>query len=393
MKKLYGILMILIAGLLFASCDVMSALIIDSSGAAADSAQSASSSNSGTSTGMVYIPENSERGILSLSFNANNNPSSRTAVGANGEQIHSGGLRNFFQLIAVDLSAPKQVWDFDQANADSGTITLNMLVKNGKRYVILILSGHLNPGETRPTLLASGYTSMTTAPDVQVIIPMTPLVVDAEFLDDSGAGAPFSKAAPPVAELDPANNWTVYYTIGSDEEKGGIARGDGLSPLRFVYAAVNNKGSNEWWGGDGSWGYISDSSAADPHVSFIKFTNTKTNALTNTGSISRGWENNTTAPCASLALPAITDGDTGSVYFNIGYHPFGFDYTAWANNYPYFQHPLQSKPIDNTGIPLWIIRNGLNDNLQDASTDFGKDSTAADSGKNSNGALNVLGEA
>jgi hypothetical protein len=89
-----------------------------------------------------------------------------------------------------------------------------------------------------------------------------------------------------------------------------------------------------------------------------------------------------TGDTITVGLGSRTKGDEGSAYFNLEYVPFSLDpAVAWdAVESKYFKAPSFSN-----GVPKWIIRNGVNDELQDGNTDFEGFGTVA--GKNGNGAV------
>jgi hypothetical protein len=91
----------------------------------------------------------------------------------------------------------------------------------------------------------------------------------------------------------------------------------------------------------------------------------------------------------SELVDANTNAYKGAVQFNLQYPPFGLDDSAWAKaDYTNFQTPFTSAPA----APLWVLRNGFNNDPQDAATNFGANfnSYAASSGPDGNGAVKYM---
>jgi hypothetical protein len=134
--------------------------------------------------GEINFPADSELGTVRFVIPAEGSASgaARSVSGAGLSDVKSvgRGVRNIYQLIAVDESNPNAVWGFDEIRS-SGTLSVGVL--KGHTYHFLFLAGHADGAGL--TLLASGYLSKTMSAEAgssRFSLLLTPLVVDAAFV-------------------------------------------------------------------------------------------------------------------------------------------------------------------------------------------------------------------
>jgi uncharacterized protein YjdB len=305
--------------------------------------------------------------------------SARSLAGADTDIIKSTGrgIRNIYQLIAVDDSDPGTVWGFTEARG-SGALKVNIL--KGHTYHFLFLGGHLErdwavnngvpatPGTGNgleadgtiaykfpPTLLASGYLkatmSLETSANMLSLI-MTPLVVDTAFVKNPGGEARYSGRMAKTVGLDENTGYTFRVTLGGKED--GVVATDvalkaasenGLAPL--VNAEAGVKGGVAYWG---DLSLLSNTAWFDTAPLGDYHDTNKTPDSTGTHTARK------TGVAEYLFITPGANSATVGAYFKMEYAPFGLPDSAWGVN---------------GGVkPVWVIRNGLNDLKQDAFTDF-----------------------
>ncbi|MDR3324532.1 MAG: leucine-rich repeat domain-containing protein, partial [Spirochaetaceae bacterium] len=255
------------------------------------------------------------------------------------------GVRNVYQLIAVDESNPGAVWRFAETRV-SGDLSADIL--KGHTYHFLFLGGHLEDAEApvgpgnQPTLLVSGYLSKTMSAEAgasRFSLAMTPLVVDAAFVKN-GAGGAATRQSGRLAKtvgLDEKTSYTFRVVLGGDEA-GALgpddalraAKGNGVKPLIDAEAGV--KGGATYWG---------DLSLLSNAASFNGDEIKDYNDANRTDSS----KPHTTRGTAEYMLTTPQAGTATTASFKMEYAPFGLADDAWAGD-----------------KPVWVIRNGLNDN-------------------------------
>jgi hypothetical protein len=308
----------------------------------------------------------------------------RSAAGADGAQIQAGvgTLRNFFQMILVDVSARDQIWDFDERMSIPGearpTLTVGFLP--GRTYGILILMGHKAGADAPPTLLASGYAMKTLEAGVNALeMPLVPIVVGAAFThyaNPQDVRQPGRLAR--TVGLDANAVYALVCTLGSATRYAGgrpgdalrEVTGDGAAPLREADKAACH-GRDDWMPPDGL------------HL-VANYARYSFNPAGQASDVPDWYEKNGGHGTNGVATYTVEAGQAsdvaGSVYFNMVYAPFGLKALNNWKDRGKFSHPVAD-------VPLWIIRNGLNDAPQNADTNFGVyDGTAS---YNANGALSV----
>jgi hypothetical protein len=194
-----------------------------------------------------------------------------------------------------------------------------------------------------PTLLAAGMVSRQLAPsgDTTINIDMWPLVVDTKFVGGSTTVEPEKIDGKPKPAMLTEGIWNVNWTI-----QRAPTNSDG-----FVNALIPAQN-------------IFNSSAEDnlqiENEQFI-------------GSMGTGNGLTITSNSVSHSLGSLEAGSSGWVNFNLEYVPFNLTGDLIATNGP---HPnaWQEKSLYNMWSesigPVWIIRNGVNDEPQDGGTDY-----------------------
>jgi hypothetical protein len=394
------------------------------------------SSRNQADEGSEVISGKREGNKLSFTVNVAGPPRSgmRSVTGASDDDISKTGsphgIRNIFQVIVIDEAAIHRtkhandegmdytldsIWDYDeevQTSTDTTSLTLSVNILNGSTYHILMLGGHLEidsiSGTTirykddeknqNPTLLLAGAVTVD-ADFLGNIIPITifPLVIDTYFLDRYGNRTdPSRSLAQQLGDLSAP--WTAVWYIGNwldtgDSINAGSVYGDGLIGLRQAYYALNPGGST---------GAETESNIVVPMLpsSYREFY----------GKVSGGMVSDyqrllsedkidgiDTSDLVELNLSSdvgLVKGDSGRVWMHLEYVPFGLaDASQWLDedgNWPREDWPGKGGSGSSKDYPVWVIRNGFNDEAQNIDTDFDTDFTSEATGKaNGNGALNI----
>ncbi|MDR3324656.1 MAG: hypothetical protein LBS82_01520, partial [Spirochaetaceae bacterium] len=377
-------MLVLLAGFAFAACDVERSFM----GVEGGSSPLLPQADVGAFVGGASAADAAGVATLSMAFAWDGGAAAaRQAVGADGGQIEGGvgvgKLRNCFQLILVDLSAPGRIWDFDERMSAAGDPRPRLQVGflTGHTYGILVLMGH-REGSEPPSLLASGFLKKSLAAGENgLVMPLTPIVVGAEFAryGDSSDVRRCGRLARTVG-LDANTVYALVYTLGSASRYAGgrpgdalrVVSGDGVAPLREADKAAFH-GLDDWVPADGLR-LVSN---------FARYSFNPAGAAADVpdwyGAVRGGRCTN------GVATYTVETGQAGltagSVFFNMVYAPFGLgDFAANWKDARKFSKPLAA-------LPLWALRNGVNDAVQDEGTDFGAyDGTASHNG---NGALSV----
>jgi hypothetical protein len=290
-------------------------------------------------------------------------------------------LINYVQFIVMEdtSSGDEAIAAVDDADA-GGSISVR--VAPGKQYHLLYLWGHKNGlSDQEPTLLVSAYGWVEVKPgNNPVIMPLVPLVVDTAVYK-VGEASPLDYTTGVPLDVIADAQYRAEVKLGA-KQAGTAASGDGLWPLKLADPVTRrlgiharNKGAapGSFESGIGDNGYFGGN-AADPTV------NSDMAAATVTLTANAGYYGDASSPVGTAVSNSI--GDTGSsytftpnadgkFYFNMKYTPFAVTADHWNTK--------------TNNAPAWVIRNGLNDDAQDADTDF----TVIGGGKNGNGAIPV----
>jgi hypothetical protein len=284
---------------------------------------------------------------------------SRSVAGPDTNRIKAD-IRNIIQLIVTDDSG--NIIAFDEARRGSDTEAAAELriesLPFGQKYHFLLLMGHWerNYGAESggnyvyketvpPTLLAAGLKEQTVIGSGKITVTMWPLVVDTVFTSGERTAAPvITSGNPKEVSLLPVN-WNVTWTI-----KRGLS-GNGLADLiKAQKIAAPSAGETlllksppqtvVWQGtGNGTW-----------------------SSITLTGNV------------ITRSIKAYTNGfakigTRGSVNFKMEYIPFNLAGTGGTN--PWAGLDARSAfDLSGNKVPVWIIRNGVNDEAQNAATNF-----------------------
>jgi hypothetical protein len=322
------------------------------------------------------VEERSEPGVITLTVLGTEGPgaqASRSVTGPNAENIVKDSLRNVMQLIVLNGAGEIVSFaDVCKETTDDLAVTLPVSVTAGETYHFLFLQGHwpytaisaagvyTYDKDKRPTLLQAGFVSAPIAQGANKIsIPVRSLVVDAAFVppaDLKMKGVEPEKVGA-VSYLIPGE-WNLTWTIKQgwfDIDAGNASRAEGNG-----FEALLNARK------------ILDASAVSPAFKSRK------------GLVKKVVVDKPPTVSGNVISLQQTfsgvDADPQYANFNLEYMPFGLT-NGWD------KYKEDSKLFDlSKGPPVWIIRNGINDEAQNANTDY---STMGMSlAKNGNGAVN-----
>jgi hypothetical protein len=280
----------------------------------------------------------------------------RSVAGPTKERIGLPGIRNYIQVIAVD-KADGTVAGIAEARKTgpslmSPPLTLRGLIY-GHTYAILLLQGHWErdyAAETAggnyaytnnpPTLLSAGYQEVTFSGGGSTTISVWPIYVDTVFTTGAGglSAEPAVNAGKPGAVRLPAGAWAANWKV----LRGASGTASGLGDLVKAQKAAG-------FGGDS---FIVRGKKAVVRADGYGETILDP-ALTG---------NTVTLPLADYTGLSQT-GKAGAVNFALNFTPFNVT-EGWAGYDGASVFDLESGP------PVWVIRNGLNDTAQDDKTDF-----------------------
>ncbi|MDR2743384.1 MAG: hypothetical protein LBB98_14720 [Treponema sp.] len=308
----------------------------------------------------------------------------RSVTGPDVARIKGDG-RNIIQLIVVD-KVTGNITAFDEVRRESNSLDPAIFtidsIPIGKTYSFLLLMGHWERDYARevannngkyvyleanpPTLMAAGFKEQLITNNGKVSITMWPIVVDTIFktVDTGVPGilrmreAVMNAGKPENVTLLPVE-WTVNWMV-----KRGTS-GDGLDVLVRAQKAIDCQAGDEL--------------LVKSKGSIVR--GTGLNDLTTKEPTVKG--NIVTLPIGSDYTKGIRRiGAEGSVNFKLEYIPYNLkDGSKWMAYNGKSAFDLDGK------APVWIIRNGVNDQAQDQDTDF-NNFGKTDTGKaNGNGAI------
>jgi hypothetical protein len=291
---------------------------------------------------------------FTVTFTIRQDGTARSVASLGSQQLGSGGIRNFVQLVAVDQTT-KEIAGLAEARQNSSTnthfaLTLEGLTK-GKTYAFLLLMGyweHTNYTYTAgpPTLLCAGLTpnqGLNSTGNTTVTITMYPLVVDTKFertTDGLIIEPKIVDGKPEPAYITPGT-WKTIWTVPRLE--GGVQNGF-ENPLVKAQKIINS-----------SWGDVLK-------IKSRKFFSSSLNAIEDSATSTPHFFNYNIAG-------TMVKGSSGWTTFNLEYVPFNL--LAAGDSNPWTPYNAKSKFIlTGTNTPVWIIRNGVNDSAQTVNTDF-----------------------
>ncbi|MFP3090864.1 hypothetical protein LQZ21_11120 [Treponema sp. TIM-1] len=319
---------------------------------------------------------------FTVTFTLGQSDTARSVAGPDADRIYltgATGIRNFVQLVVVDKDK-KEIKGLAENRKESDgdsefTLTLDHLVR-GKEYAFLLLMGHWERGpndgnnnytyteDEAPTLLSAGLAEkkVNVTGDTVVTITMYPVTVDTKFTSTENGNLTIEPKVtggkPDAAYLPPRSDWDVLWTV-----QRAAAGTDGFE--KALIPAQNIVGS--------------------PAV--VNALKIQKNRFIPSYTTPSETGSGTTANSFSYDIPADKtkqDGNGGgAVNFNLEYVPFNLAaVTDWSGVTSTYFKPANFAD----GVPVWIIRNGLNDTAQNGDTNFSPNATAI----NRNGAVRFV---
>jgi formylglycine-generating enzyme required for sulfatase activity len=306
----------------------------------------------------------------------------RSVAGLDADLIKAagpGGVRNFIQLIVTNSEG--NIVAFEERRRESAgkaaaPLSIDSIVF-GDTYCFLLLMGHWERnGESAgrylyhegrpPTLLATGLKEQKITDSGEIVITMWPIVVDTSFAaantdvpeDSRTTGPKMLSGTPLPSELLPVE-WDAVWTIKRGKAEGGLndliraqkvmdpASGD-LLRLKAKRTSARGDGFN---------------------------VPVQINVPAETGNV-------ITQNIGAYTSGPHLIGTSGSAYFNLEYVPFSLTGPKSAGIWNKFDDG--SKFDLSAEGPVWIIRNGINDEVQDTATNF---TSLGDGTANGNGAV------
>ncbi|MDR0378248.1 MAG: hypothetical protein LBH70_10700 [Spirochaetaceae bacterium] len=330
---------------------------------------------------------------FTITLSLGDGPESRSIVGPDSAAIQYGHIRNIAQVIVMDAEG-KTVVDFAEARRnnekDKGADIRVKNVSKGNTYRFLVLMGHLERDYTTlgenfvytdkpPTLLAAGSAkTIIHENQASITITMYPLVVDTVFVTNGEDR--WNAALPKNGETAlPVNvDGEVIWTVG----------GRGFTSLINAHAGITGTPADP-------------NDPNDPNDNRWELDESKESGGIDVTSRIQVWRGNTweDGETSGTLIPyrlghnqitlAISDymkdlGNSVSAAFNLKYVPF------WKENGEDWRNLTSNASVDENHVPVWIIRNGVNDEAQNEDTNFSISNTDPDpwkGTKNGNGAV------
>ncbi|MDR2741710.1 MAG: hypothetical protein LBB98_06095 [Treponema sp.] len=315
--------------------------------------------------------------------------SARSVAGPDSAQI-KGSIRNFMQLIVVDddnkaivaFGEDRRINDEDT----EGVLSINSIAFD-RNYHFLLLMGHwerddnydenykyydgTNGHDFRPpTLLAAGLKKAKVTGSGKISVVMWPIVVDTVFSTDDGnltAAPVITTGNPGKVTLRHPVDWNVIWTIKQGATGNGftdLVKAQQVIPAYAEEEALQLKSKPQTMvrigAENGTWTPIGDEAALNGKI--------------------------ITQPIKTYTSGITKIGTEGSVNFKLEYIPFNLKGTEGTN--PWNKYDGESIFDLSKGGPVWIIRNGVNDETQKDDTDFTKFGNKA--GYNGNGAVRFV---
>jgi hypothetical protein len=254
-------------------------------------------------------------------------------------------------------------------DADENAFLSIESIEFGKTYHFLMLMGYwkhdgsYNYTETEPpTLLAAGLRDQEVTGSGKITVVMWPIVVDTEFKSGSRTAAPEVNAGTPGKVSLLPFYWSVTWKV-----KKGVS-GDGFEELvkaqKVIPANVNKSNL-----------LVNSKPAIIAKAGEAESLVTLDEVIGNEITLSSIGDGN-----GSCTAGITKIGTEGTVQFKVEYVPFNLTSgEVWTNNKSKFN-------LDGSNVPVWIIRNGVNDDAQNTDTNFNNFATAG-STANGNGAV------
>jgi hypothetical protein len=298
-------------------------------------------------------------------------PSKSSEAGNDDSMSLINSYANFSQLVVVD-GANGSILSTDEARrqeGETGAVFRVPSLTSGRPQLFLLLMGH-KVGNESPTLLAAGFTSRSADDQRKVLLYMWPIQVKAEpssSLNAENGNIPVKYVEDKkMYELWPAD-WKMNWELTT---AGG---GDPLAPLiaaQEAIAVAKNGGAVPPTPPEGKW----DDYSSKLHS--LKVRNAKIKFAGQNAYDNKAWGGAATLPKDGIKNPISWDmrdytwgsasyGNWSSANFNLEYVPFNLtDSAVWRGR--------NEITLGGEGLPVWIIRHGINDERQDENTDFTK---------------------
>jgi hypothetical protein len=304
----------------------------------------------------------------------------RGIVGPGGWQLIKGeySIRSFAQLVVTDDKG-NIIEVVEDRRTDAGSST-ELVVENitfDNTYNFLLLMGHWernyagekeNPGQYQykdgpPTLLAAGFKSQTvTAKNSLITIAMYPIQVDTKFTTGGGSGKvePFMvDGNPREVFLYAANTWKFAWTVKGEGARSALLDAQNTAASSRNGTALKFKRRRST---------VETTKKASPEKPSSKSEGDSGGEWS--------WDSAGGEILVQQDIGQAASGDTGWGYFNLEYVPFGMlskgDWAKFKEAAPDYQGFY-----DTDGVPVWIIRSGVNDAKQDDRTRFIWDNPSA----------------
>jgi hypothetical protein len=290
----------------------------------------------------------------------------KSIAGPDSARIKGANIRNFIQLIVVNEEGTIVALEEARKENDSDTQAILKIetLTFGQTYHFLLLMGHWDRDSAAeqssggnyvyktgvlPTLLAAGLKTRNVEGSGKVTITMWPIAADTKFsVGEQTAEPPVTDGKPGAASLFPAD-WDVKWTITQGQS---VSPKNGLQDLLRAQTAIGGEGGSlllkstpqilvKEEGKDGTWIDVVPPAAALSG-------NTVTGSIKNYTSFQR-------------------IGKEAAANFRLEYIPF---HLIGETANPWALYNGKSVLDLSRGGPVWIIRNGVNDDAQDENTDF-----------------------
>jgi hypothetical protein len=328
--------------------------------------------------------------IITLTVTVGGSGSSRNAVGLTGDRLVAGqGVRNFLQALVVEKGTG-YLYGYDES--DDGNVHLGSL-PTGKTYELLLLLGHWVNNNTPPTLLNAGMSEFTlnSTEEVIVSVQLLPIIVDTRIVGTgyTNTGKIFQPrridGIPQkiYMHLGPDAFYNIEWTLLNKQGKNGLAalfqaqKTLGDDPITLTPEAGVVKVCSEYLNSNDLSLPVAKKIAKlerfpDPSVAF------------SSGDGLNATTNKITQSFNTQYLGSY------KAYFNLEYVPFNLtESNRWQIFHTDARVTSTHFDLTNSKVPTWIIRNGVNDELPTANTNFALYTAAAPT-YNANGAIVIV---
>jgi hypothetical protein len=335
-----------------------------------------------------------EEELVTINISFGDDSAARSAAGYTWGQLagaNDAKTINFLQLVVVDADRnastdPWIVWVDEHRKtgpADPGPDFSVKKVRPNHEYAFLLLMGQWDRdrdneegaeylyNNNKPTLLKSGYIRKElTTESTQIQIPVKRPRVDTKFVATSGAAKTAEPKKyevvgqqPQILTLLTPRNWQVEWTLQWTQNQK-----DALGALLAAEKIINPEADKVSVGTKKGYLYVNTGSTSVTNLdSKVTFDGLDTITM-NVGDYTK---------VADIGKPH-------SATFRLDYFPFN---QTSRGNWP----EVLGSWWGQQGVPTWYIRNGVNNETQNADTDFGNYTIDGfTNNKNGNGAVVFL---